>query len=60
MRGHCVDFLKSMVWPCLVPVMMYQYIRLKDQDVFTTELLYSKSGSSDAKAFYDSSRTPTC
>merc|ERR1719327_852083 len=49
-------FCRTVVWPCLPPLMMYQYIRLKDEDMYTTEVLYSKSGSKDAKAFYDMSR----
>eukprot|EP00747_Dinoflagellata_sp_TGD_P163059 gnl/TRDRNA2_/TRDRNA2_181352_c0_seq1.p2 gnl/TRDRNA2_/TRDRNA2_181352_c0~~gnl/TRDRNA2_/TRDRNA2_181352_c0_seq1.p2 ORF type:complete len:104 (+),score=23.92 gnl/TRDRNA2_/TRDRNA2_181352_c0_seq1:121-432(+) len=49
-------FCRTVVWPCLPAVMLYQYIRLKDEDAFITELLYYKSGSNDAKAFYDTSR----
>merc|ERR1711865_45263 len=49
-------FCRTVVWPCLPPLLMYQYIRLKDQDMYTTEVLYSKSGSKDAKAFYDTAR----
>ena len=47
---------RTVVWPCLPPVMMYQYIRGVDEDMYTTEVLYHKSGSKDHKAFYDSSR----
>lgn len=36
--------------------MMYQYIRAKDEDMYATEVLYFKSGSRDAKAFYETSR----
>eukprot|EP00929_Paragymnodinium_shiwhaense_P112553 TRINITY_DN807_c0_g4_i1.p3 TRINITY_DN807_c0_g4~~TRINITY_DN807_c0_g4_i1.p3 ORF type:complete len:107 (-),score=31.19 TRINITY_DN807_c0_g4_i1:67-387(-) len=49
-------FCRTVVWPCFVPVMMYQYIRLKDEDCYNTEVLYYKSGSKEHKAFYDSSR----
>eukprot|EP00927_Polykrikos_kofoidii_P075353 TRINITY_DN714_c0_g2_i1.p2 TRINITY_DN714_c0_g2~~TRINITY_DN714_c0_g2_i1.p2 ORF type:complete len:106 (+),score=21.48 TRINITY_DN714_c0_g2_i1:116-433(+) len=49
-------FCRTVVWPCIPPIMMYQYIRGKDEDCFTTEVLYYKSGSKDVKAFYDSSR----
>eukprot|EP00747_Dinoflagellata_sp_TGD_P162013 gnl/TRDRNA2_/TRDRNA2_179150_c0_seq1.p1 gnl/TRDRNA2_/TRDRNA2_179150_c0~~gnl/TRDRNA2_/TRDRNA2_179150_c0_seq1.p1 ORF type:complete len:106 (+),score=25.20 gnl/TRDRNA2_/TRDRNA2_179150_c0_seq1:83-400(+) len=49
-------FCRTIVWPCLPPIMLYQYIRAKDEDAFITELLYYKSGSNDAKAFYDTSR----
>eukprot|EP00933_Yihiella_yeosuensis_P063343 TRINITY_DN66458_c0_g1_i1.p1 TRINITY_DN66458_c0_g1~~TRINITY_DN66458_c0_g1_i1.p1 ORF type:complete len:106 (-),score=23.18 TRINITY_DN66458_c0_g1_i1:369-686(-) len=49
-------FCRTVVWPCLPPLLMYQYIRAKDEDAYATEVLYYKSGSRDAKAFYDSSR----
>mmetsp|Transcript_101191 Transcript_101191/g.257380 ORF Transcript_101191/g.257380 Transcript_101191/m.257380 type:complete len:106 (+) Transcript_101191:96-413(+) len=49
-------FCRTVVWPCLPPLMMYQYIRAKDEDCYMTEVLYYKSGSKDAKAFYDTSR----
>merc|ERR1712129_346727 len=49
-------FCRTVVWPCLPAVMMLQYIRLKDEDMYTTEVLYYKSGSNDAKAFYDTAR----
>mmetsp|Transcript_3495 Transcript_3495/g.4101 ORF Transcript_3495/g.4101 Transcript_3495/m.4101 type:complete len:106 (-) Transcript_3495:83-400(-) len=49
-------FCRTVVWPCIPPLMMYQYIRMKDEDYYTTEVLYYKSGSKDHKAFYDSSR----
>ncbi len=35
--------------------MLYQYIRLKDEDMFATELLRDRTHSEDAAAFYDSS-----
>merc|ERR1712203_26041 len=50
-------FCRTVVWPCLPPLLFYQYIRLKDEDCYTTEVLYSKSGSTDVKAFYDTSRS---
>merc|ERR1712187_616480 len=49
-------FCRTVVWPCLPPVLMYHYIRGKYDDMFTTEVLYYKSGSKDHKAFYDNSR----
>merc|ERR1719343_461452 len=49
-------FCRTVVWPCLPPLMFYQYIRAKDEDYYATEVLYYKSGSKDAKAFYDTSR----
>eukprot|EP00441_Pelagodinium_beii_P032321 CAMPEP_0197640758 /NCGR_PEP_ID=MMETSP1338-20131121/14935_1 /TAXON_ID=43686 ORGANISM="Pelagodinium beii, Strain RCC1491" /NCGR_SAMPLE_ID=MMETSP1338 /ASSEMBLY_ACC=CAM_ASM_000754 /LENGTH=105 /DNA_ID=CAMNT_0043213631 /DNA_START=126 /DNA_END=443 /DNA_ORIENTATION=+ len=49
-------FCRTVVWPCLPPLLMYQYIRGKDEDMYALEVLYAKSGSRDAKAFYDASR----
>eukprot|EP00928_Gymnodinium_smaydae_P077120 TRINITY_DN602_c0_g4_i2.p2 TRINITY_DN602_c0_g4~~TRINITY_DN602_c0_g4_i2.p2 ORF type:complete len:106 (-),score=26.49 TRINITY_DN602_c0_g4_i2:174-491(-) len=49
-------FCRTVVWPCLPPLLMYQYIRGKDEDYYNTEVLYYKSGSKDVKAFFDSSR----
>merc|ERR1711865_161099 len=49
-------FCRTVVWPCLPPLLMLQYIRLKDEDMYTTEMLYTKSGSKDTKAFYDGAR----
>ena len=49
-------FCRTVVWPCLPPLLMYQYIRAKDADYYATEVLYYKSGSKDAKAFYDIGR----
>jgi len=49
-------FVRTVVWPCLPPLMMYQYIRGKDEDMYAIEVLYHKSGSSEPKAFWDASR----
>eukprot|EP00441_Pelagodinium_beii_P042508 CAMPEP_0197649646 /NCGR_PEP_ID=MMETSP1338-20131121/29179_1 /TAXON_ID=43686 ORGANISM="Pelagodinium beii, Strain RCC1491" /NCGR_SAMPLE_ID=MMETSP1338 /ASSEMBLY_ACC=CAM_ASM_000754 /LENGTH=105 /DNA_ID=CAMNT_0043223879 /DNA_START=80 /DNA_END=397 /DNA_ORIENTATION=+ len=49
-------FCRTVVWPCLPPLLMYQYIRKKDEDMYALEVLYAKSGSKDSKAFYDASR----
>merc|ERR1712048_510832 len=49
-------FCRTVVWPCLPPVLMYHYIRAKDYDCYTTEVLYAKSGSKEYKAFNDMSR----
>mmetsp|Transcript_115732 Transcript_115732/g.334264 ORF Transcript_115732/g.334264 Transcript_115732/m.334264 type:complete len:106 (-) Transcript_115732:105-422(-) len=49
-------FCRTVVWPCLPPLLMYQYIRGVDEDKYTTEVLYYKSESKDVKAFYDNSR----
>merc|ERR1711874_757010 len=48
-------FCRTVVWPCLPPLLMYQYIRAKDEDMYNTEVLYYRSGSNDVKAFYDNS-----
>merc|ERR1719265_1392413 len=50
------SFCRTIVWPCLPPIMMYQYIRGKDEDYYTTEVLYYKSGSNQASDFYDTSK----
>ena len=49
-------FCRTVVWPCLPPVLMYQYIRGKDDDMYAIDVLYAKSGSKEPKAFYDASR----
>ena len=49
-------FCRTVVWPCLPPMLMYQYIRGKDEDMYALEVLYSKSGSKESKAFFDASR----
>merc|ERR1712232_981023 len=47
---------RTVVWPCMPPVLMYHYIRCVDEDKYTTEILYAKSGSKEYKAFNDMSR----
>merc|ERR1712113_1108017 len=49
-------FCRTVVWPCLPPVLMYHYIRCVDYDKYTTEVLHYKSGSKEHTAFYDMSR----
>merc|ERR1711865_990885 len=49
-------FCRTIIWPCLPPLLMYHYIRGKDEDMYATEVLYYKSGATDAKAFYDKNR----
>merc|ERR1719424_1795655 len=49
-------FCRTVVWPILPPLMLYQYIRATDKDMFAVELLYFKSLSNDSKAFYDSKK----
>uniref|UniRef100_A0A6U9JLD4 Uncharacterized protein n=1 Tax=Oxyrrhis marina TaxID=2969 RepID=A0A6U9JLD4_OXYMA len=46
-------FCRTVVWPILPPLMLYQYIREKDVDMFALELLYDKSGSNEPAAFYN-------
>mmetsp|Transcript_167 Transcript_167/g.380 ORF Transcript_167/g.380 Transcript_167/m.380 type:complete len:106 (-) Transcript_167:135-452(-) len=49
-------FCRTVVWPIIPSLVFYQYIRAKDEDYYTTEVLYYKSGSRDHKAFYDTAR----
>mmetsp|Transcript_24445 Transcript_24445/g.56303 ORF Transcript_24445/g.56303 Transcript_24445/m.56303 type:complete len:106 (-) Transcript_24445:115-432(-) len=49
-------FCRVVVWPCLPACMIYQYIRKVDEDMYTLEVFYAKTGSDEYKAFYDSSR----
>eukprot|EP00397_Hematodinium_sp_SG-2012_P041740 GEMP01046038.1.p2 GENE.GEMP01046038.1~~GEMP01046038.1.p2 ORF type:complete len:123 (+),score=20.49 GEMP01046038.1:56-370(+) len=49
-------FARTVVWPCLVPLAFYQYIRQTDEDMWTTELLHARSKSPDLAAFYDKSK----
>lgn len=44
---------RTVIWPCLPPIMLYQYIRQKDRDMWATELLYAKSETDDTKAFFN-------
>mmetsp|Transcript_145717 Transcript_145717/g.254258 ORF Transcript_145717/g.254258 Transcript_145717/m.254258 type:complete len:106 (-) Transcript_145717:100-417(-) len=48
-------FCRTVVWPCIPPLLMYQYIRCKDEDMYIVEILYAKSGTKDHKAFYNTS-----
>lgn len=56
-RDQVGTFCRTVVWPCIPPLLMYQYIRGVDEDACATEVLYFKSGSKDTKAFYDTSRS---
>jgi len=47
---------RTVIWPCLVPVALYQYMRAKDEDYYALELLHARSKSEDVKAFYDQSK----
>lgn len=37
-------FCRTVIWPCLVPLGIYQYMRVKDQDAYALEILAQKSG----------------
>jgi hypothetical protein len=38
------------VWPCVPPLLLYQYIRQKDEDYFALEILRSRAEIKDAHA----------
>ena len=48
-------FLRCVVWPLVPPLMLYQYIRKKDEEYFAIELLKHRTHSTDGAAFYDTS-----
>ena len=48
-------FIRAVVWPLIPPLMLYQYIRHKDEDMYAIELLKHRSHSDDGRAFYDPS-----
>ncbi|KAK1934902.1 hypothetical protein X943_002920 [Babesia divergens] len=43
-------------WIFFPPLMMYQYIRQKDNEMYTNELFFKDSNSEDARSFYDPSK----
>ena len=47
---------RTIIWPCIPPLLMYQYIRQKDEDYFALELLRSRGEIKDAKAVSDASK----
>ena len=47
--------LRCVVWPLVPPLMLYQYIRQKDQEYFAIELLRHRTRSADSAAFFDPS-----
>ena len=47
-------FLRCVVWPLFPPLLLYQFIRQKDEDLFALELLRHRAGSDEVAAFYDS------
>ncbi len=46
---------RTIVWPCIPPLMLYQYIRQKDEDYIALELLRSRAEIKDAKAVNNAS-----
>ncbi len=48
-------FLRCVVWPLVPPLMLYQYIRKKDDEYYAVELLKHRTHSADGAAFYDAS-----
>ena len=47
---------RTIVWPCVPPLLLYQYIRQKDEDYFALELLRSRGEIKDGKSVYDASK----
>jgi hypothetical protein len=47
---------RTIVWPCIPPLMLYQYIRQKDEDYFALELLRSRGEIKDASAVFDAKK----
>jgi hypothetical protein len=47
---------RTIVWPCIPPLMLYQYMRQKDEDYFALEVLKSRGEIKDGKAVYDASK----
>jgi hypothetical protein len=47
---------RTIVWPCIPPLLLYQYIRQKDEDYFALEVLKARSEIKDSKAFNDVSK----
>ena len=46
-------FCRSIIWPVFPPLMLYQYLRQKDEDMYAVELLRFRSKTDDPKAWYD-------
>ena len=44
---------RTIVWPCIPPLMLYQYIRQKDEDYFALEILRSRGEIKDAHQVND-------
>lgn len=48
-------FARTM-WPVFLPVILYQYIRQTDKELFSCELLYLHSQGAEPSTFYDASK----
>ena len=46
---------RTIVWPCIPPMLLYQYIRQKDEDYFALEILQSRGQIQDASLVNDPS-----
>lgn len=49
-------FCRGVVWPCMVPLAFYQYVRGVDKDMYALELLAYKSKTERPLEFYDKSK----
>lgn len=47
---------RTIVWPCIPPLLLYQYIRQMDEDYYALELLKSRGEIKDGKSVYDASK----
>ena len=46
---------RTIIWPCIPPLMLYQYIRQKDEDYYALEILKHRGQIADPKAVNDAS-----
>jgi len=47
---------RGIVWPCMVPLGVYQYIRGVDRDMYALELLAYRSKTEHPGEFYDKTK----
>lgn len=47
---------RTIVWPCMPPLLMYQYIRQKDEDYFALEILRARGEIKDPQTVFDASK----
>lgn len=52
-------FARTVIWPCFVPLGLYQYIRGVDRDMFALDLLAYRSGTTYPEEFYDKTKGTT-